>query len=58
MLVPDTYPNCLQTTSASLLSQESSQTVPQTPPLHTSTRPSLLLGPPNRRTDLFVQTMS
>ena len=39
--IPDWYPNCLQTTPASVLSHESSQTVPQTAlPLHTSTRPS------------------
>ena len=38
------YPSCLQTTWASLLSQESSQTVPHCPPEHTSTLPALELA--------------
>lgn len=38
-------PSCLQTTSASMLSHRSSQTVPHTPPTHTSTRPSLSVVP-------------
>ena len=35
------YPSCLHTTLASLLSQKSSQMVPQVPLTHTSTLPSL-----------------
>ena len=51
------YPNCLHTTVASLLSHESSQTVPHDPFLHTSTRPSKLLDPPTRRTDPSIQAV-
>ena len=40
------YPSCLQTTVASDMSKESSQTVPHTLLAHTSTRPSLILLPP------------
>ena len=36
------YPSCLHTTLASLLSQKSSQMVPQVPLIHTSTLPNLL----------------
>ena len=36
------YPSCLHTTLASLLSQKSSQMVPQVPLTHTSTLPNLL----------------
>ena len=53
--LPVPYPSCLQTTVASVLSQRSSQTVPQAPPLHTSTRPSMLFEPPTRRIDPSVQ---
>lgn len=40
------YPSCLQTTLASGVPQESSQTVPQLLFKQTSTRPSKLLLPP------------
>ena len=39
-------PSCLQTTSASLISHESSHTVPHTPLEHSSTRPSIGVVPP------------
>ena len=42
------YPNCLQTTSASLLSHRLSQIVPQNPSAQTSTVPIVSLAP-NRR---------
>ena len=38
--------SCLQTTSASLISHESSHTVPHTPLEHSSTRPSIGVVPP------------
>ena len=44
------YPSCWQTTSASLMSQKSSQTVCHSPLRFTSTRPSYWLLPPTRRT--------
>lgn len=44
------YPSMLQTTCASLSSQESSHTVPQTPAYRTSTRPDLIESPPVNRT--------
>ena len=43
-------PNCLQTTSASRLSQDRSQTMPQVFLKNTSIRPSLALDPPASRT--------
>ena len=54
--LPISYPSCLQTTVASVLSQSSSQMVPQAPSLHTSTRPSMLFEPPMRRTDSSMQS--
>ena len=42
-------PSCLQTTRASLVPHPSSQTVPQTPPRHISTLPSLEVLLPLRR---------
>ena len=56
-LIPESYPSCLHTTLASVLSQRSSQTVPHAPPLHTSTRPSKLFVPPTRRMDPSMQTI-
>ena len=53
-LVP--RPSCLHTTLASVLSQESSQTVPHTPLWHSSTLPSLEFAPLTRRTVPVVQT--
>ena len=49
------YPSCLQTTVASVLSQESSHTVPHWSLMHTSTLPSYWLEPPTRRTSPYVQ---
>ena len=43
--LPPKYPVCRQTTSASLLSQESSHTVPYVPSIHISTLPSELFIP-------------
>ena len=43
-------PSCLHTTRASLELQLSSHTVPHTPPMHTSTLPSLSFDPPISRT--------
>ena len=50
--VPDVSenPNCLQTTLASTAVKESSHTVPHVLLLHSSTRPSRLLGPPTSLT--------
>lgn len=42
-------PSSRQTTAESLMSQPSSQTVPQRPSCHTSSRPEHLLGPATRR---------
>lgn len=42
-------PSSRQTTAESLMSQLSSQTVPQRPSCHTSSRPEHLLGPATRR---------
>ena len=47
--LPPTYPVCLQTTSASLLSQKSSHTVPYIPLIHISTLPSELVDPSTSR---------
>ena len=55
--LPILYPSCLQATPASVLSQWSSQTVPQAPSLHTSTRPSVLFEPPTRRIVPVVHTI-
>ena len=49
------YPSCLQTTVASMLSQESSHTVPHWSLMHTSTLPSYWLEPPTRRTSPYIQ---
>ena len=49
------YPSCLHTTLASLLSQKSSQMVPQVPLTHTSTLPRCSLTLPESRTSPFVQ---
>ena len=50
------YPSCLHTTLASLLSQKSSQMVPQVPLIHTSTLPTLSeLLTPLMRTDSSKQ---
>ena len=49
------YPSCLQTTVASVVSQESSHTVPHWSLMHTSTLPSYWLEPPTRRTSPYVQ---
>ena len=49
------YPNCLQTTVASVLSHKSSHTVPHWSLMHTSTLPSYWLEPPTRRTSPYVQ---
>ena len=38
-LLKEEKPNCLHTTLVSSESQKSSHTVPQSPPLHSSTRP-------------------
>ena len=51
-------PNCLQTTSASLLSQRSSHTLPQELLKHTSTRPSRSVRPPTSLTSVLLQTRS
>ena len=49
-------PSCLQTTLASLKSQESSHTVPHTPDEeHTSTLPCVLLEPPTSLSSPSVQ---
>ena len=40
------YPSCLQITMASFTIHPSSDTVPQIPLIHTSTRPSNEFGPP------------
>lgn len=49
-------PSCLQTTTASLALQKSSQTVPHTLLLQISTRPSVIAEPPTRRrTPLVVE---
>lgn len=45
------YPSILQTTVASSLSQESSQTVPSVIPSLTITVPSLEVDPPVKRTE-------
>ena len=55
--LPILYPSCLQATPASVLSQRSLQMVPQAPPLHTSTRPSVLFEPPTRRIVPVVHTV-
>ena len=49
-------PSCLQTTRASLSSQESSHTVPQELLKHTSTRPSSSVRPPTSLTSVLLQT--
>ena len=49
------YPSCRQTTCASRVPQKSSAIVPQTPLLHTSTRPSDGERPLTRRTPPSVQ---
>ena len=49
-------PSCLQTTSASLKSQESSHTVPQVLLKHTSTRPSSSVRRPTSLTSVLLQT--
>ena len=56
-LIPvETNPSCLQTTTASLVLHESSQTVPQTLLLQISTRPSVAEVPPtNRSAPLVVE---
>ena len=48
-------PSCLQATIASLVSQESSHTVPHCPWKHTSTRPSKLLLPSISRMSVLLQ---
>ena len=50
-------PSCLQTTRASLLSQESSHTVPQVLLKHTSTRPSSSVPPPTSLNSPVLQTI-
>ena len=49
------YPSCLHTTLASLLSQKSSQMVPQVPLTHTSTLPWRGIEEPARRISPCVQ---
>ena len=52
----ETNPNCLHTTTASLVSQELSQTVPHTLLLQISTRPSVIAVPPtSRKAPLVVE---
>ena len=53
--LPLTYPVCLQTTTASLLSQESSHTVPYIPLIHISTLPSELVDPLTSRISPYEQ---
>lgn len=50
----ETNPSCLHTTTASMLPQESSQTVPHTLLLQISTRPSVIAVPPTSRKAPFV----
>ena len=54
--LPESYPNCLHTTLASVESHESSQTVPHLPLWHSSTLPSVEFDPSTRRTIPIVQT--
>ena len=49
-------PSCEQTTEASLWSQSSSQTVPQSPSRHISTLPSMSEFPPTNLTSFSLQT--
>ena len=52
----ETNPSCLHTTTASLVFQESSQTVPHTLLLQISTRPSVMAVPPtSRKAPLVVE---
>ena len=55
ILPDDENSSCLQTTCASAESQESSHTVPHTPLIQTSTRPSREEGPPTILTFPFAQ---
>ena len=55
LLLPTEFPVCLQTTSASLLFQKSSHTVPHSSKIHISTLPSELSDPSTSRTSPFVQ---
>ncbi len=52
--VPE-YPNCLHATLAADVPQLSSHTVPHTPPIHSSTLPSVDIEPSINRIDPSVQ---